>query len=102
MKAPLVKVRAHQKRTNERWRVKDEAASRSGMVCGSPATGVGHASRVDGALSFPRRWHCRSPTSLNLRLQRNGEQRVDQPAVEDHHLLGKPGDAVVEHHVILV
>jgi hypothetical protein len=32
MKAPLVNVRAHQKRTNERWRLRDESAETDMML----------------------------------------------------------------------
>jgi hypothetical protein len=32
MKAPLVNVRAHQKLTNERWRVRDESAEADMVV----------------------------------------------------------------------
>src|SRR5262249_3299185 len=35
-------------------------------------------------------------------LERNGERRVDQPAVEDHDLLGEASLAVVEHDVVVV
>src|SRR5436305_8599352 len=67
MNAALLKVRAHQNNMNERCRVRreDEAAKGSGMA--------GQAA-----------W-----------LKRDGEQSVDQAAIEDHDLLCKLRPAIL-------